>query len=138
VMHPLLDHFLDAAAAGRGASPEATAQLAAAVRACIWDGRTTLEAAIGVTTRGGPGGLSLQGKRAARDGLLRQARLWLRPLQPEDRAAARAILNIRDDLARRTNGPLNEVEDLLEAVMQIGVPIPDERQLARILGHQSD
>ena len=65
--------------------------------------------------------------------LLRQVRIRM-DASLTDRAAARAILNIRDDLARRTTGAMNEVEDLVEAIVLIGLRIPEEKQLADILG----
>jgi hypothetical protein len=136
-MNPLVDHFLGAAAAGQGASPEATARVAAAFRACLWDARASLESAMGITARGGPGSLSTQGRRAARDGLLRETRLRL-PAGLSDREAARAMLNVRDALKRRVNGVQNEIEDFVEAVILIGLPVPDEKQLSRIVGHRSD
>ncbi len=108
--------------------------VAAGLRASLAGTGVRMDAAMGLATHGGAGGLCVVEKREARDALLRQVRERIAPYA-EPREAARRILNLRD---RRTRDSTREPTDagyLIDAAVTIGLPIPGERQLAAILGN---
>ena len=136
-MPSALDHVrLVLAAADTGAPlPRATVEwMAAGLRAVQWDPRRRLEPALGITSRGGVGGMSRQQRQDARDRMLQELRTRFYPGLVDPLPAARAILNLRDAMVRRGGGLDTEAEILLDGIMHLGSPIPGEKHLARILG----
>lgn len=132
------DHIrLVYAAAETGAPlPRITAQwLADAFRIVEKNRRLRLEAALGLTARGGVGSLSMRERYGHRNALLRETRRRFYPAsthQPLE--AARAILTVHDKRKGQTGDPASDAEEMIDALLAIGLPIPEEKQLGRILG----
>ena len=126
-------HILTAAETGAPLAPSTVQWLAAGFQAITWDTRRRLEAALGITARGGLPGMSRQQRMDARDRMLQELRaLFYR--EASGRQAARAILNLRDAMVRSAAAPDSDAEVLLDSIINIGLPLPAERQLARVLG----
>ena len=131
-----LDHVdlvLTAAETGTPLSPGTVQWLACGFRTIAERRRVRLEAALGITTRGGVGGLSKRQRQDKRNELLRDLRVRLFPsMQP--REAARAILNMYERRAGQTGDPATDAAHLVDALIAIGLKMPEERRLADILG----
>ena len=134
-MPSALDHVrlvLAAAETGQPLPPVTVQWLAGGFRTIAERRRVRLEAALGITARGGVGSLSKRQRQDKRNELLRDLRVRLFPaMQP--REAARAILTVYERRAGQTGEPATDAAHLVDALLAIGLAVPEERHLADIL-----
>ena len=83
-------HILTAAETGAPLAPSTVQWLAAGFQAITWDTRRRLEAALGITARGGLPGMSRQQRMDARDRMLQELRALFYPEWKPARRPARS------------------------------------------------